>query len=94
VRSLLTLTMVVACASVLSACSGTSQQLASASGGLNDIASVFDPKWAAQKNYERALADYQSCYSANPKNVDACEHQRQIMEADVNLLIAALGTGR
>jgi fructose-bisphosphate aldolase class 1 len=85
----------VAGASVLSACSGTTQQQsASASDGLKNIANIFDPRWAAQQNYNRALADYQNCYAANQTNVNACENQRQIMEADVKVLSAALGSGR
>jgi hypothetical protein len=92
----LRMTMAVICASILSACSGTTQQQSiSANGGLiNNIANIFDPKLAAQQNYDRALADYQNCFAANPKNVDACEQQRQIMEADVKVLAATLDSGR
>jgi hypothetical protein len=93
VRSLSTATTFAACASILAACSSASQQ--SASDGLKkNIADIFDPQWAAQHNYERALAEYQNCYAANPKNADACDHQRQEMEAAVKVLSATLNTGR
>lgn len=90
-RSLLT-TMVVACTSVLSACSGTTQQ--SASEFKTNVASIFDPQIAAQQNYDRALAEYQNCFAANPTNRNACEQQRQAMEAAVKVLASTLNTGR
>ena len=84
--------MIAACASILTACSGATQQ--SASDGLKkNIASIFDPQLAAQKNYERALAEYQNCFAANPTNVDACDQQRQEMEAAVKVLSATINTG-
>jgi hypothetical protein len=89
VRLSLKVTRVVACAGVLAACSSAAPQQSA-----SIIAGIFDSKLAAQQNYERALADYQNCYAANPKNADACEHQRQVMEADVKLLTAALGSSR
>jgi hypothetical protein len=60
----------------------------------NSIAGIFNPQLATQQNYYRALADYQNCFAANPKNPEACEEQRQIMEADVRLLSATQETGR
>ncbi len=92
-RSLSVVTMIATCASIVSACSDTPQQSASEELKKN-IAGIFDPQLAAQQNYYRALAEYQNCYSANPKNADACAEQRQIMEADIKLLSATPDTGR
>jgi hypothetical protein len=73
-------------ASALSACTGpAAQQSPSAS-----IADAFDPKVAAQRNYDQSLADYQNCYAANASNPDACEKQRQMLEASTKLLAATL----
>lgn len=80
-------------ASILSGCSGTTQQAAN-DGLSKSIANIFDPRIAAQQNYDRALAEYQNCFAANPRNVDACDQQRQAMEAAVKVLAAALNTGR
>jgi hypothetical protein len=92
VRLFLTVTMIVACTSILLACGGTAQQQSSSSDdGLKNITSIFDPELAAQRNYDRALTDFQNCIAENPNNVDACDGQRQIMEADVKVLAAALG---
>jgi hypothetical protein len=93
VRSLSTVTIIAACASILSACSGPTQQSAS-DGFKKNIASIFDPQLAARQNYDRALAEYQNCYAANPANRDACDQQRQMMEAAVKLLSATQDTGR
>jgi hypothetical protein len=41
---------------------------------------------AASEDYKRAVADYRNCLAANPKNVNACEGQRHIMEADAQIL--------
>jgi hypothetical protein len=84
VRSLSTITTIAACAGILAACSGATQQ----------IAGIFDPRLAAQQNYEHALAEYQNCYAANQKNADACDQKRQEMESAVKVLSAALNSGR
>jgi hypothetical protein len=92
--------MSAACASILSACSGAPQQSANDGfkknndGFKKNIASIFDPQLAAQQNYDHALAEYQNCFAANPKNRDACEQQSQAMEAAVKVLAATLNTGR
>ena len=41
---------------------------------------------AANEDYKRAVADYRNCLAANPKNVNACEGQRHIMDADAQVL--------
>ena len=41
---------------------------------------------AASEDYKRAVADYRNCLAANPKNVNACEGQRHIMDADAQVL--------
>ena len=92
VRFLSTVAMSAACASILSACSGAPQQSAN-DGFKKNIASIFDPQLAAQQNYDHALAEYQNCFAANPKNRDACEQQSQAMEAAVKVLAATLNTG-
>ena len=41
---------------------------------------------AASEDYKKAVADYRNCLAANPKNVNACEGQRHIMDADAQVL--------
>jgi hypothetical protein len=41
---------------------------------------------AASEDYKRAVDDYRNCLAANPKNVNACEGQRHIMDADAQVL--------
>ena len=41
---------------------------------------------AANEDYKRAVADYRNCLAANPKNANACEGQRHIMDADAQVL--------
>jgi hypothetical protein len=41
---------------------------------------------AAGEDYKRAVADYRNCLAANPKNANACEGQRHIMDADAQVL--------
>jgi hypothetical protein len=41
---------------------------------------------AAGEDYKRAVAEYRNCLAANPKNVNACEGQRHIMDADAQIL--------
>jgi hypothetical protein len=36
----------------------------------------------ARRSYVQSTADYRNCLAANPANVNACEAQRRIMEAD------------
>ena len=70
-------------ASVLCACSGIERR-------FSDI--VLDPDTATQekarRQYEQSVADYRECLAANPAN--ACDGQRQIMEADERVLSAAV----
>jgi len=41
---------------------------------------------AASEDYKRAVADYRNCLATNPKNTNACEGQRHIMDADAQIL--------
>jgi hypothetical protein len=41
---------------------------------------------AASEDYKRAVADYRNCLAVNPKNANACEGQRHIMDADAQVL--------
>jgi hypothetical protein len=41
---------------------------------------------AANEDYKRAVSDYRNCLAANPKNANACEGQRHIMDADAQVL--------
>ena len=41
---------------------------------------------AASEDYKRAVADYRNCLATNPKNANACEGQRHIMDADAQVL--------
>ena len=41
---------------------------------------------AASEDYKRAVTDYRNCLAANPKNANACEGQRHIMDADAQVL--------
>jgi hypothetical protein len=85
--------MVAACMSILCACSGAPQQSASDVFKKN-IATIFDPELAARQNYDRALAEYQKCFAQNAPNRDACEQQRQEMDAAVRVLSATQDAGR
>ncbi len=41
---------------------------------------------AASEDYKQAVADYRNCLATKPKNVNACEGQRHIMDADAQVL--------
>jgi hypothetical protein len=81
-KNLLPVVTTLLFASVLCACSGVER--------LNDI--VLNPDTATQEKarrmYEQSVADYRECLAANPAN--ACDGQRQIMEADERALSAAV----
>ena len=49
-------------------------------------AAVPEAVSAASEDYKRAVADYRNCLAANPKNANACEGQRHIMDADAQVL--------
>jgi hypothetical protein len=82
VKNLLSVVTTLLFASVLCACSGIER--------LNDI--VLNPDTATQekarRQYEQSVADYRECLAANPAN--ACDGQRQVMEADERVLSAAV----
>ena len=69
-------------ASVLCACSGIER--------FSDIA--LDPDTATQekarRQYEQSVADYRECLAVNPAN--ACDGQRQIVEANERVLSDAV----
>jgi hypothetical protein len=52
----------------------------------NPGAAATNPQAAASLDYNRAVADYRNCLAANPSNVNACEGQRHIMDADAQIL--------
>jgi hypothetical protein len=43
------------------------------------------PIVAARQDYERSVADYQRCITANPNNANACEVLRGIMDGNADL---------
>jgi uncharacterized protein YceK len=67
--------VVIAFTSILSACSS--------------ILTQFDPGAAAQRTYDKALADYQNCYVAT-RSVDACEKEAQMLDASTKMLASTL----
>jgi hypothetical protein len=82
VKNLLPAVATLLFASVLCACSGIER--------FNDIAR--DPDTATQekarRQYEQSVADYRECLAANPAN--ACDGQRQIVEANERVLSDAV----
>ena len=57
-------------------------------GFFGDIAARTSPTLAARRDYEKAVANYQARLAANPSNPNACEGQRNIMNADAQILSA------
>ena len=49
------------------------------SDGLKNIARESSPELAASENYERAVADYNSCVLEHTSNLSACAKQQAIM---------------
>jgi len=49
----------------------------------------LSPQYAARQRYDRSAADYRNCLAANPSNADACDGQRQVMQADQEALSAS-----
>jgi hypothetical protein len=82
-------TWAIVAAVLLSACSVTPQQTDAVQKGL----AYMTPQGAARYDYDKAVADYQNCLTANPSNASACEGQRRIMEADAQVLSAAVSPG-
>ena len=74
---------------LLSACSATPQQTDAVQKGL----AYMTPQGAARYDYDKAVAAYQNCLAANPSNPSACEGQRSIMQADAQVLSAAVSPG-
>ena len=74
-RALRSVVMAIAFTGTLSACSS--------------IINQFDPGAAAQRNYDKALADYQNCYVAT-RSVDACEKEAQMLAASTKVLASTL----
>lgn len=54
--------------------------------GVNQYRRDTDPRFAARQDYDRAVADYQACLQSNPTNAASCDGQRQIMDADAQVL--------
>ena len=53
-----------------------------------EAAAAGSPTLAARRDYEKAVANYQACLATNPSNPNACEGQRNIMNADAQVLSA------
>jgi hypothetical protein len=52
-------------------------------------ANMNNPQVApARRAYDQSVADYRNCLAVNPSNANACEGQRQIMEANQRVLSA------
>jgi hypothetical protein len=51
---------------------------------------VFDPQAAALERYDRSSATYRQCVLVNEAKPNACEWQRNLMEADHRQLHASL----
>jgi hypothetical protein len=51
---------------------------------------IFDPQPAALERYDRSAATYRQCVLVNEANPNACEWQRNLMEADHRQLYASL----
>jgi hypothetical protein len=58
--------------------------LAGVAAGLR----AMSPQGAARQDYDRAVANYQTCLAANPSNPNACDGLRHIMDADAQILSA------
>jgi hypothetical protein len=52
---------------------------------------VRDPAGAVRENYDRAVADYQSCLLDHTSNLSECEKQRALMDADAKVLFGSSG---
>jgi hypothetical protein len=72
------LAILIALTAALSACTATHPQF-----GATD---------AAQNGYNEALAEYQTCYTANRSNVNACEKERLMLEANTKMLATTLAS--
>jgi hypothetical protein len=66
---------------VLAACATNENQ-----GARN----MFDPQDAALERYDRSAATYRQCVLVNEAKPNACEWQRNVMEADHRQLYASL----
>jgi hypothetical protein len=75
VRSLLVVTAVSA--TILAAHNATAQNV------FSDMAARMNPAIAAQRDFERSVADYKKCLVDNVGGVNACEGLRHIMDASV-----------
>src|SRR5262245_30350892 len=51
---------------------------------------VLEPQAAAFERYDRSAATYRQCVAVNEANPNACEWQRNLMEADQRQLHASL----
>jgi hypothetical protein len=49
----------------------------------------LSPQYAARQRYDRSAADYRNCLAANLSNADACDGQRQVLQADQEALSAS-----
>jgi hypothetical protein len=62
----------------------------SGSDAMNTTArQITDPAGAVRENYDRAVADYQSCLLDHTSNLSECEKQRALMDADAKVLFGS-----
>jgi hypothetical protein len=59
-----------------------------ASSFMDGIAAEGSPQNAARKEYDRAVANYKACLDANPSNPNACDGQRNVMDAAAQVAAA------
>jgi hypothetical protein len=75
---------------------GTKASTASPPGGAPGNAAppnISGPAVAARENYDRAVADYQSCLLDHTANVSECEKQRAVVNAQAKVLFGSSGPG-
>ena len=66
-RSLLMMTVVVATVSIFGTWSVTALNI------FSDTAARINPAIAAQRDFERSVADYRKCLADNPTDQNACK---------------------
>jgi len=54
---------------------------AAAQNIFSDIGAAMNPATAAERDFQRSVADYRNCLAAYPTNINACEGLRHIMDA-------------
>jgi hypothetical protein len=78
------------CAATLCACTNSSERLKDVAGALNPDVAADNAQQDARLQYDKSVAEYRNCLSANPTNAGGCDGQRRIMEANERVLSAAV----